>query len=173
MFRLLDVESSEGRFDNELIFYMVFEYMEQDLDHFISQCPAPGLDEVVVKVCVDVCICNLDQLRIGVRLLCDEGRDKIHEYNRKLPEQGNLKDIFCVSTVESIAGSCQLYFVQQQAATLLVGMQTFSCVCACVHGSVIHMACSAQHPALIFVVLVGCLCRTSWGRFFMGWTGCT
>ena len=52
MLRLLDVESSEGRFDSELIFYMVFEYMEQDLDHFISQCQAPGMDEGIVKVCV-------------------------------------------------------------------------------------------------------------------------
>lgn len=49
--RLLDVQSSEGRFENELIFYMVFEYMEQDLDHFISQCPTPGLEESLVKVC--------------------------------------------------------------------------------------------------------------------------
>lgn len=48
--RLLDVQSTEGRFETELIFYMVFEYMEQDLDHFIKQCPAPGLGEGVVKV---------------------------------------------------------------------------------------------------------------------------
>ncbi len=60
MLRLLDVQSSEGRFDNELIFYMVFEYMEQDLDHFISQCPAPGMDESIVKVRVCVlCVCGL------------------------------------------------------------------------------------------------------------------
>ena len=50
--RLLDVQSSEGRFENELIFYMVFEYMEQDLDHFIRQYPAPGMEENLVKVCV-------------------------------------------------------------------------------------------------------------------------
>ena len=48
--RLLDVQSTEGRFETELIFYMVFEYMEQDLDHFIRQCPTPGLEEGVVKV---------------------------------------------------------------------------------------------------------------------------
>ena len=29
---------------------MVFEYMEQDLDHFIRQCPAPGMVESTVKV---------------------------------------------------------------------------------------------------------------------------
>ena len=48
--RLLDVQSSEGRFENEHIFYMVFEYMEQDLDRFIKKCPAPGMEEGVVKV---------------------------------------------------------------------------------------------------------------------------
>ena len=44
------MQSSEGRFENEQIFYMVFEYMEQDLDQFIKQCPAPGMEEGVVKV---------------------------------------------------------------------------------------------------------------------------
>ena len=48
--RLLDVHSSEGRYEGELIFYMVFEYMEQDLDHFIRQYPAPGMEESIVKV---------------------------------------------------------------------------------------------------------------------------
>ena len=48
--RLLDVISFEGRFENESIFYMVFEYMDKDLDHFIRQCPSPGMEESVIKV---------------------------------------------------------------------------------------------------------------------------
>lgn len=54
--RLLDVQSSEGRLESEHIFYMVFEYMEQDLDHFIKQCPPPGLEDSLVKVCYPPCI---------------------------------------------------------------------------------------------------------------------
>lgn len=48
--RLLDVISFEGRFENESIFYMVFEYMDKDLDHFIRQSSAPGMEEGVIKV---------------------------------------------------------------------------------------------------------------------------
>ena len=48
--RLLDVQSSVGRYKHEAVFYMVFEHMEQDLDQFIKQCPSPGMHESVIKV---------------------------------------------------------------------------------------------------------------------------
>ena len=64
------MQSSEGRFENELIFYMVFEYMEQDLDHFIRQCPSPGMDESVVKVwCVCQCV-NVNAMLLSGRKAC-------------------------------------------------------------------------------------------------------
>jgi len=40
----------DGRYENEYIFYMVFEYMDKDLDHYIHQCAVPGLGEPKVKV---------------------------------------------------------------------------------------------------------------------------
>jgi hypothetical protein len=45
--RLLDVHCSRGRYEHELIVYMVFEYMEQDLDKFIRQ---SRLDRKLTKV---------------------------------------------------------------------------------------------------------------------------
>ena len=48
--RLLDVQSTEGRFNHELIFYLVFEHMDLDLDQFIRQCPPPGMNELIIKV---------------------------------------------------------------------------------------------------------------------------
>ena len=45
--RLLDVHCSKGRYEHELIVYMVFEYMEQDLDKFIRQ---SRLDHKLTKV---------------------------------------------------------------------------------------------------------------------------
>ena len=46
---------------------MVFEYMEQDLDHFIRQCPAPGMVESTVKVKL-----------IFVYILCIKRYDNCH-----------------------------------------------------------------------------------------------
>ena len=57
-YRLLDVQCSDGRFEHELVIYMVFEYMEQDLDHFIHQA---RLDSKLAKVYYD-CV-NLIQSR--------------------------------------------------------------------------------------------------------------
>ena len=50
MFRLLDVQCSDGRFEHELVVYMVFEYMDQDLDQFIHQ---SRLDSRLTKVPFD------------------------------------------------------------------------------------------------------------------------
>ena len=54
MCRLLDVHSTEGRYEHQLIIYMVFEHMDQDLDQFIRQCPPPGMDDGVIKVSINV-----------------------------------------------------------------------------------------------------------------------
>ena len=40
----------DGRFENECVFYMVFEYMDKDLDHYIHQCATTGMGEPKVKV---------------------------------------------------------------------------------------------------------------------------
>lgn len=48
-YRLLDVQCSDGRYEHELIVYMVFEYMDQDLDQFIHQ---SRLDNKLTKVSV-------------------------------------------------------------------------------------------------------------------------
>lgn len=47
--RLLDVQSAEGRYHNEHVFYLVFEHMDQDLDQFIRDCPSPGMDEMLIR----------------------------------------------------------------------------------------------------------------------------
>ncbi|CAI7988704.1 Cyclin-dependent kinase 4 [Geodia barretti] len=47
--RLLDVQSAEGRYRNEQIFYLVFEHMDQDLDQFIRACPSPGMNETIIR----------------------------------------------------------------------------------------------------------------------------
>ena len=52
--RLLDVHHVEGRFDHELIFYLVFEHMDLDLDQFIKRCPSPGMEEDIIRVGVRV-----------------------------------------------------------------------------------------------------------------------
>lgn len=54
--RLLDVQSSTGRYKHETVFYMVFEHMEQDLDQFIKLCPPPGMQENVVRVSVNILV---------------------------------------------------------------------------------------------------------------------
>lgn len=48
--RLLDVDSTEGRYHNEHIFYLVFEHMDQDLDQFIRECPSPGMSCSIIRV---------------------------------------------------------------------------------------------------------------------------
>ena len=47
---MLDVQSAEGRYHNEQIFYLVFEHMDQDLDQFIRDCPSPGMNETLIRV---------------------------------------------------------------------------------------------------------------------------
>ena len=53
------MQSTEGRYHNEHIFYLVFEHMDLDLDQFIKDCPPPGMNEDIVRVseCVCVCVC--------------------------------------------------------------------------------------------------------------------
>ena len=48
--RLLDVQSVDGRYAQEMVFYLVFEHMERDLDSFIRTCPPPGMGIEVIKV---------------------------------------------------------------------------------------------------------------------------
>lgn len=47
--RLLDVHSVEGRYPQEVVFYLVFEHMDQDLDQFIRLSPSSGMDKLIVK----------------------------------------------------------------------------------------------------------------------------
>ena len=49
---LLDVQSTEGRYHSEHIFYLVFEHMDQDLDQFIRACPSPGMNETIIRVSI-------------------------------------------------------------------------------------------------------------------------
>ena len=44
------MEYMEGRYAHEMILYLVFEHMEQDLDSFIRRHSPKGLPERVVKV---------------------------------------------------------------------------------------------------------------------------
>ena len=47
---LLDMEYTEGRYAHEMILYLVFEHMEQDLDCYIRRHSPRGLSERTVKV---------------------------------------------------------------------------------------------------------------------------
>ena len=52
--RLLDVIHINGRYPHEMILYLVFEHMEQDLDCFIQSSFPAGIGEETVKVRVSV-----------------------------------------------------------------------------------------------------------------------
>ena len=65
------MQSTEGRYHNEHIFYLVFEHMDLDLDQFIKDCPPPGMNEDIVRVsecvCVCVCVCVSERREVGGR----------------------------------------------------------------------------------------------------------
>lgn len=67
LFRLLDVHHVEGRFNHELIFYLVFEHMDRDLDQFIKHCPPPGMEEDIIRVC--------EGMRVGGWEVCEAVRE--------------------------------------------------------------------------------------------------
>ena len=48
--RLLDVIPISGRYPHEMILYLVFEHMEQDLDCFIQNSFPAGIGEDIIRV---------------------------------------------------------------------------------------------------------------------------
>eukprot|EP00731_Ephydatia_muelleri_P013656 Em0007g966a len=63
--RLLDVHSTEGRYEHDWVFYLVFEHMERDLECFIAKCPPPGMNENVIKDFLGQILSGVDWMHVN------------------------------------------------------------------------------------------------------------
>ena len=53
MFRLLDIcHGKQLENERQLILFLVFEHVEQDLDTYLQKCPAPGIGPDRIKVVI-------------------------------------------------------------------------------------------------------------------------
>ena len=59
--RLLDI-CHGPRYDREMVLYLVFEHVEQDLNTFLEHCPPPGLPADKVKDIMWQLLCGVDFL---------------------------------------------------------------------------------------------------------------
>jgi serine/threonine protein kinase len=59
--RLLDI-CHGPRYDKEMVLYLVFEHVEQDLSSFVQKCPPPGLPPDKVKDIMWQLLCGVDFL---------------------------------------------------------------------------------------------------------------
>jgi len=59
--RLLDI-CHGPRYDTEMVLYLVFEHVEQDLASFVQKCPPPGLPPAKVKHIMWQILCGIDFL---------------------------------------------------------------------------------------------------------------
>ena len=59
--RLLDI-CHGPRYDREMVLYLVFEHVEQDLSTFLEHCPPPGLPPDKVKDIMWQLLCGVDFL---------------------------------------------------------------------------------------------------------------
>merc|ERR1712062_124349 len=57
--RLLDI-CHGPRYDSEMVLYLVFEHVEQDLSTFVQKCPPPGLPPAKVKHIMWQILCGID-----------------------------------------------------------------------------------------------------------------
>ena len=59
--RLLDI-CPGPKYDKEMMLYLIFEHVEQDLEKFLKNCPAPGLPKEKVKDLMWQLVCGVDYL---------------------------------------------------------------------------------------------------------------
>ena len=59
--RLLDI-CPGPKYDKEMMLYLIFEHVEQDLEKFLKNCPAPGLPRDKVKDLMWQLVCGVDYL---------------------------------------------------------------------------------------------------------------
>lgn len=99
--RLIDI-CHGPRYDREMVLYLVFEHVDQDLNNYLEKCPAPGLSPEKIKDLMWQILCGVDFLhshRIvhrdmkpqnilvannGTLKLADFGLARIYDFNALL-----------------------------------------------------------------------------------------
>lgn len=100
--RLLDICHGKIEREERLTLILVFEYMEQDLDHYLKRCPAPGLEPPRIKSLMHQILSGVDFLhsnriihrdmkpqnilvdRHGTVKIADFGLARIYDFNMRL-----------------------------------------------------------------------------------------
>ncbi|CAL4130730.1 unnamed protein product [Meganyctiphanes norvegica] len=100
--KLLDICHGKIEREERLTLILVFEYMEQDLDHYLKQCPSPGLEPDRIKSLMHQILSGVDFLhsnriihrdmkpqnilvdRHGTVKIADFGLARIYDFNMRL-----------------------------------------------------------------------------------------